>query len=91
MATRFDGVINADIRDSVPDTRNSMACITEAASGFPNASGTIPPENGMISEILGEQGWNTYIVGKWSYAASTTTPSTSSRRSWTASAWTPPK
>ena len=23
-------------------TRNSMACITEAASGFPNASGTIP-------------------------------------------------
>ena len=27
-------------------TRNSMACITEAASGFPNASGAIPPENG---------------------------------------------
>ncbi|HJZ26261.1 MAG TPA: sulfatase-like hydrolase/transferase, partial [Streptosporangiaceae bacterium] len=46
-------------------TRNSMACITEAAIGFPNASGTIPPENGMISEILAEQGWNTYIVGKW--------------------------
>src|SRR6185312_11943557 len=39
-------------------TRNSMACITEAAIGFPNASGTIPPENGMIPEILGEQGWN---------------------------------
>ena len=46
-------------------TRNSMACITEAASGFPNASGTIPPENGMIPEILGEAGWNTYMVGKW--------------------------
>jgi arylsulfatase A-like enzyme len=46
-------------------TRNSMACITEAASGFPNASGLIPPENGMLSEILGERGWNTYIVGKW--------------------------
>ena len=46
-------------------TRNSMACITEAAVGFPNASGTIPPENGMISEILGEHGWNTYMVGKW--------------------------
>ena len=29
-------------------TRNSMACITEAASGFPNASGVIPPENGQI-------------------------------------------
>ena len=25
-------------------TRNSMACITEAAVGFPTASGTIPPE-----------------------------------------------
>ena len=33
-------------------TRNSMACITEAAIGFPNGSGTIPPENGMVSEIL---------------------------------------
>ena len=46
-------------------TRNGMACITEAASGFPNASGTIPPQNGMVSEILGERGWNTYIVGKF--------------------------
>ena len=46
-------------------TRNSMACITEASSGFRNASGTIPPENGMLSEILGELGWNTYMVGKW--------------------------
>jgi arylsulfatase A-like enzyme len=44
-------------------TRNSMACITEAASGFPSASGTIPAANGMLSEILGERGWNTYIVG----------------------------
>jgi arylsulfatase len=42
-----------------------MACITEAAIGFPNGSGVVPPENGMISEILGERGWNTYIVGKW--------------------------
>jgi hypothetical protein len=46
-------------------TRNSMACITEAAIGFPNASGTIPPENGMLSEVLGERGWNTYMVGKF--------------------------
>ena len=46
-------------------TRNSMACITECAIGFPNASGVIPPENGTLAEILGERGWNTYIVGKW--------------------------
>jgi arylsulfatase A-like enzyme len=46
-------------------TRNSMACITELASGFPNASGVIPPENGTVAEILAEEGWNTYVVGKW--------------------------
>ena len=45
-------------------TRNSMACITEAAVGFPNASGTIPPENGMLAELLGELGWNTFDLGE---------------------------
>src|ERR1700709_2078372 len=37
-------------------TRNSMACITEAASGFPNASGVIPPQNGQIPQHPGEPG-----------------------------------
>ena len=46
-------------------TSNNMACITEAAAGFPGFSGRIPFENGFISEVLGEQGWNTYAVGKW--------------------------
>ena len=34
-------------------TRNSMACITEAAIGFPNASGTIPPEDLGEHAVLG--------------------------------------
>ncbi len=63
-------------------TRNSMACITEAAIGFPNASGTIPPENGMLSEILGEQGWNTYIVGKWHLCPTDEMNLASTRRNW---------
>jgi arylsulfatase A-like enzyme len=63
-------------------TRNSMACITEAASGFPNASGTIPPENGMISEILGEAGWNTYIVGKWHLCPTVEMNLAATRRNW---------
>jgi arylsulfatase A-like enzyme len=63
-------------------TRNSMACITEAASGFPNASGTIPPENGMLSEILGERGWNTYIVGKWHLCPTDEMNLASTRRNW---------
>jgi len=63
-------------------TRNSMACITEAAIGFPNASGTIPPENGMLSEILGELGWNTYMVGKWHLCPEAEMNLASTRRNW---------
>ncbi len=63
-------------------TRNSMACITEAAVGFPNASGMIPPENGMLSEILGERGWNTYMVGKWHLCPTVEMNLASTRRNW---------
>src|SRR6201994_539785 len=63
-------------------TRNSMACITEAAGGFPNASGTIPPENGMLPEILGELGWNTYMVGKWHLCPTVEMNVASTRRNW---------
>ena len=63
-------------------TRNSMACITEAAIGFPNASGTIPPENGMLPEILGERGWNTYMVGKWHLCPEAEMNLASTRRNW---------
>ncbi len=63
-------------------TRNSMACITEAAVGFPNASGTIPAENGMLPEILGERGWNTYMVGKWHLCPTIEMNVASTRRNW---------
>ena len=63
-------------------TRNSMACITEAAIGFPNGSGTIPPENGMVSEVLGERGWNTYIVGKWHLCPTDEMNLAATRRNW---------
>ena len=63
-------------------TRNSMACITEAAVGFSNASGTIPPENGMLPEMLGELGWNTYMVGKWHLCPDAEMNLASTRRNW---------
>jgi arylsulfatase A-like enzyme len=63
-------------------TRNSMACITEAAAGFPNGSGTVPPENGMVSEILGDRGWNTYHVGKWHLCPTDEMNLASTRRNW---------
>jgi len=46
-------------------TTNGMATIAEFSSGFPGISTRIPFESGMISEVLAEQGYNTYCVGKW--------------------------
>jgi arylsulfatase A-like enzyme len=46
-------------------TSNGMACIVEGSAGFPGFSARIPFENGLISEVLGERGWNTYAIGKW--------------------------
>ncbi|MGB7806518.1 MAG: arylsulfatase [Actinomycetota bacterium] len=44
---------------------NGMAAITELASGYPGYNGIIPFENGMLSEMLVERGYGTYMVGKW--------------------------
>ena len=44
---------------------NAMACITEASTGYPGANGNIPFENGFLSEMLLQQGYNTYAIGKW--------------------------
>jgi arylsulfatase A-like enzyme len=50
-------------------TTNGMACITEASDGYPNMNGHIPFECGTLPEVLGERGWNTYMVGKWHLTA----------------------
>ncbi|MFN2160353.1 MAG: sulfatase-like hydrolase/transferase [Anaerolineales bacterium] len=44
---------------------NAMACITEASTGYPGANGNIPFENGFLSEMLLQHGYNTYAIGKW--------------------------
>lgn len=44
---------------------NGMACITEFATGYPGYDGRMPFENGMLSEMLLENGYNTFCVGKW--------------------------
>jgi arylsulfatase A-like enzyme len=44
---------------------NAMACITEGSTGYPGSNGYIPFENGFLSEILLEHGYNTYAIGKW--------------------------
>ena len=44
---------------------NHMAGITEISTGFPGYDGYIPFENGFLSEMLLQNGYNTYAVGKW--------------------------
>jgi arylsulfatase A-like enzyme len=44
---------------------NAMSCITEGSTGYPGGNGNIPFENGMLSEILQQHGYNTYALGKW--------------------------
>ena len=44
---------------------NAMACITEGSEGYPGSNGQIPMENGFLSEILLQNGYNTYALGKW--------------------------
>ncbi|MFJ7056481.1 arylsulfatase [Streptomyces griseobrunneus] len=44
---------------------NGMAAITELATGYPGYDGQIPFENGFLSEMLLQRGYNTYMVGKW--------------------------
>src|SRR5690606_39690851 len=44
---------------------NAMAGITEVSTGYPGYNGNIPFENGFLSEILLENGYSTFAVGKW--------------------------
>jgi arylsulfatase A-like enzyme len=63
-------------------TTNGMACIAEATSGFPNANGHIPFECATIAELLGERGWNTYMLGKWHLVAADEMNLASTKRNW---------
>ena len=63
-------------------TTNSMGSITEAAAGFPNSSGHIPFECGNIAEVLGERGWNTFMVGKWHLTPEDEMNLASTKRQW---------
>ncbi|MGC1452368.1 MAG: arylsulfatase [Candidatus Sulfotelmatobacter sp.] len=44
---------------------NAMSCITEGSTGYPGGNGNIPFENGFLSEMLLQNGYNTLAVGKW--------------------------
>ncbi len=63
-------------------TSNGMATIAEFSSGFPGISTRIPFENGFISEVLLERGYNTYCVGKWHLTPGEETSMAASKSRW---------
>jgi arylsulfatase A-like enzyme len=63
-------------------TTNGMACIAEATTGFPNSNGHIPFECATIAEVLGDRGWNTYMLGKWHLVAADEMNMGSTKRNW---------
>lgn len=43
---------------------NGMAAITEGANGYPGASGRFPKQVATIGQILQDNGWSTFWIGK---------------------------
>jgi arylsulfatase A-like enzyme len=63
-------------------TTNGMACIAEATTGFPGSNGHIPFECATVAEVLGERGWNTYMLGKWHLCPADEMNMASTKRNW---------
>ncbi|MDN7026022.1 arylsulfatase [Methanoculleus sp. FWC-SCC1] len=63
-------------------TTVGMACIAEATTGFPNSNGHIPFECATLAEVLLEQGYNTYMLGKWHLCPQEEMHMASTKRNW---------
>jgi arylsulfatase len=61
---------------------NGMARVVELAAGFPGYNSHIPKENGFLSEILRDEGYATYAVGKWHLSPATEMAPGSRRDTW---------
>jgi arylsulfatase A-like enzyme len=62
--------------------RSAMGRVADLAVGFPGYWGKPPRENGYLSEILRENGYATYAVGKWHLSPEDETNMASSRSTW---------
>ncbi|MCA9834940.1 MAG: sulfatase-like hydrolase/transferase [Thermomicrobiales bacterium] len=61
---------------------NGMGTIGEMADGFPGLSCLIPRENALLPEMLRDQGYNTFAIGKWHLSPAVEMGMGSSKRSW---------
>ena len=62
--------------------RSGMGRVADLAIGFPGYWGKPPSENGFLSEILQENGYATYAVGKWHLSPEGETDMAASRSTW---------
>ena len=62
--------------------RSGMGRVADLAVGYPGYWGRPPRENGYLSEILRQQGYATYAVGKWHLSPENETDMASSRATW---------
>ncbi len=62
--------------------RNGMGRIADLAMGFPGYTGRIPRENGFLSEILRQEGYACYAVGKWHLTPEDETHMAAPRNTW---------
>lgn len=61
---------------------NGMGTIGELSDGFPGLSCVIPAENAFLPEILRENGYNTFAVGKWHLSPASEMSMGASKRTW---------
>jgi arylsulfatase A-like enzyme len=61
---------------------NGCAAITEAANGFPGASGRIPEACATVAQILQDGGWSTFWLGKNHNVPEQDVASGASRKEW---------
>jgi arylsulfatase A-like enzyme len=61
---------------------NGVGIIQEMATGFPGYNGSVPPENGFLSEMLLREGYATFAVGKWHLTLASEYASGASKARW---------
>ncbi|WP_370980022.1 sulfatase-like hydrolase/transferase [Agaribacterium sp. ZY112] len=61
---------------------NGFASISEATNGFPGQHGRLPEQTATMAEVLQENGWSTFWVGKNHNLPETDVAEGASRKSW---------
>ena len=61
---------------------NGVGIIQEMATGFPGYNGSVPRENGFLSETLLQEGYATFAIGKWHLTLASEYASGASKARW---------